>query len=538
MNERHLIQELLQSAAGANGGNRLRLAAACGVLASLAAIALLGISGWFLTRAAIAGAAGAVAVQAFNYLIPSAGIRLLAIVRTASRYGERLLGHQAALQAMAALRTRLFARRAAQDTRMAAHNPKTASATLLDDIAALEDIVMRRPAWFAGLAGCGASVAFVVPVGWGAAVGQVLLLALIPVLLRWLTARYTAEPSRHVAALAVEMRSQFTTYAASRSEIAAYGLAQHVTDDMADLWARFEDGKESLLKGEALIGSVLSAYMALAVGLVWILGQGPAALMAMALLASGAGVEAMNGFARASLREAGIEQSLTRLSQLSRCEHVATPYQTPATKAGFVQLGREHIAPGERVAITGISGSGKTRLAEALAGLRMPVHDVQIDGVNVADLSADCLREQFALTPQDPMLLVGTIEDNLRVAAPALTDLQLRDALRLACLDARIAAAPDGMATWLGSDGGLLSGGEQKRLALARAILANRPWLILDEPTEGLDEDTERQLIDNLKGWLNETGAGLLLISHRREPMKLTQRVIAIEDVLAVAGAG
>jgi ATP-binding cassette subfamily C protein CydC len=529
MNERKLINELLASAGA--GTNRLRMAVACAILASLAAIALLGISGWFLTQAAIAGAAGAAAVQAFNYLIPSAGIRLLAIVRTAARYGERLLGHQAALQAMADLRTRLFSRRSAEDSRGRSSDPRTASATLLDDIAALEDIVMRRPAWFAGLAGCAVSIAFVSATGLAAAIGQALLLTAIPFLVRWLTARFTDEPARMATSQAVAMRSQFTEFAASRSEIASYGLAQRVTDEMAPLWDRFEESKEQLLKGEALITGLLGAYMALAVGLVLVLGDGPAPVMAMALLASGAGVEAMSGFARTSLRQAGIEQSLRRLSALSQSEKVALKYELSAPDAHDLVIGEHQVVPGERIALTGISGSGKTRLLEALAGLRQPVHALELDGKDISELSADQLRRQFALAPQDPMLLIGTIEDNLRVAAPSLSERQLSDALEIACLDERISAAPMGIATWLGAEGGFLSGGERKRLALARAILARRPWLLLDEPTEGLDALTEQRLISNLQKWLDETGTGLLLVSHRTAPMALTARSIPIETL-------
>ena len=97
----------------------LRRATLCAVIAALAGIALLALAGWFLTAAAMAGAAGTLAVQAFNYLVPSAAIRLLAILRTVSRYGERLWSHRAALEAMGGLRASLFARLAAQDSRTA-----------------------------------------------------------------------------------------------------------------------------------------------------------------------------------------------------------------------------------------------------------------------------------------------------------------------------------------------------------------------------------------------------------------------------------
>lgn len=248
MTEREMLDELL-AATGA-GRRRLRIAGACGVLASLSAVALLGLSGWFLTAAGLAGLAGVAAVQAFNYLIPSAAIRLLAILRTVGRYGERLLGHQAALEGMADLRTRLFSRRAAIDTRNDARDPRAASAILLDDIAALEDIVIRRPAVVAGVAGGLVSVALVALAGWGAALFQAVALFLLPMAIWKMAERFTAMPSADVADRLIAMRATFTDYAAARSEIAAYGLTPRVMKQLEPTFHGYEAAKAKLLRGK------------------------------------------------------------------------------------------------------------------------------------------------------------------------------------------------------------------------------------------------------------------------------------------------
>jgi ATP-binding cassette subfamily C protein CydC len=104
-------------------------------------------------------------------------------------------------------------------------------------------------------------------------------------------------------------------------------------------------------------------------------------------------------------------------------------------------------------------------------------------------------------------------------------------ALQIVALEARVAAAPDGLNTWLSSDGGFLSGGERKRLALARALLAGRPWLLLDEPTEGLDSATEQAVVDNLDAWLDQTGTGLVIVSHRPDPLRLAHRNLSISSL-------
>lgn len=526
MNERELLADLLD--ATGTGRSRLRLAAAAGAVASLSAVALLGLSGWFLASAGLAGAAGVVAAQGFNYLIPSAAIRLLAILRTVGRYGERLLGHQAALEGMAALRARLFARRAAIDSRADSDGASAASAALLDDIAALEDIVIRRPAVFAGLAGAVLSVALVALAGWKAAAVLALALVALPLFLRSSTLHLTAKPSAQLADALVSLRKAMTELAAVRAEIAAYGLTPRIMEALAPLEAAHDRAKTQLVKAEAMIGAVQTLYTAAVVAMVFALSDGLAPIVALAVLASGAGVEATGGLTRNALRKAGIERSLARLAELSRSPEVAAPYEVRPTPAAPLMLGAIAIASGERVAISGISGSGKTRMLEALAGLRPAAHPLSVGGVPIAEVSADDLRRQFALAPQDPALLVGTVSDNLRIAAPGIDADMMLAALRIVALEARIATAPDGLDTWLSNDGGFLSGGERKRLALARALLARRPWLLLDEPTEGLDSVTEQAVIDNLDAWLHQTGTGLVMVSHRPDPLRLAQRVVSI----------
>ncbi|PZQ48493.1 MAG: ABC transporter ATP-binding protein, partial [Phenylobacterium zucineum] len=133
-------------------------------------------------------------------------------------------------------------------------------------------------------------------------------------------------------------------------------------------------------------------------------------------------------------------------------------------------------------------------------------------------------RSTFAWLPQDAGLIAGTVRDNLRLAAPKATDAQLWDVLEAAALADRIRAAPQGLAAYLGDDGERLSGGERRRLALARAYLRDAPWLLLDEPTEGLDAATEMLVVDRLRERLDRTGQGLVLVSHRAAPTAVCGR--------------
>jgi len=187
------------------------------------------------------------------------------------------------------------------------------------------------------------------------------------------------------------------------------------------------------------------------------------------------------------------------------------------------------LPPGGRVLVAGPSGSGKSRLLGTLIGLRGDAPEtLLVDGVDVRALGLNRLRRQFALAPQDAGLIAGTVADNLRLARPRVTEAAMWQALDLACMAETVRAMPGGLDEWLGGDGARLSGGQRKRLALARAVLAGRPWLLLDEPTEGLDAATEAMVIDRLEHWLASTGTGLVLVSHRPAPQRLARQVATI----------
>jgi ATP-binding cassette subfamily C protein CydC len=182
-----------------------------------------------------------------------------------------------------------------------------------------------------------------------------------------------------------------------------------------------------------------------------------------------------------------------------------------------------------RVALTGGIASGKTTVANLFAAKGIPLAgEIAIDGHAASRVPLDWVRAQIALVPQDPYLFYGSIADNLRLARGSADDAELWDVLAVACLDGRVRALRHGLATWIGDTGAGLSGGERKRLGLARALLAGRPWLLLDEPAEGLDPATEAELCLRLGAWLDRRGAGLVLSSHRPRLQQLTAECVAV----------
>jgi ATP-binding cassette subfamily C protein CydC len=190
------------------------------------------------------------------------------------------------------------------------------------------------------------------------------------------------------------------------------------------------------------------------------------------------------------------------------------------------------LRQGQRIAITGPIGCGKSTLILLLTGLVAPDRgSITLGGHPAEDMDDETRRGCFAVAPQDPGLFSGTIRYALRLADRNADDAALWRALRTAQLDQEIAAQPDGLDTWIGEAGLTLSGGQAKRLAVARALPRHAPVLILDEPTEGLDATAAEALLRAVVADL--AGRSLLLITHGKAGLGLMDAVVALPGALA-----
>ncbi|WP_260604418.1 thiol reductant ABC exporter subunit CydD, partial [Streptomyces sp. WAC05374] len=201
------------------------------------------------------------------------------------------------------------------------------------------------------------------------------------------------------------------------------------------------------------------------------------------------------------------------------------------------------VEPGETVALVGPSGAGKSTLLDVVLGFVEPEDDggrVRVGGADLATLDLERWRERIAWVPQRPYLFAGTIADNVRLARPDADDEAVARALRDAGAAGFVAALPDGAATVLGEDGAGLSAGQRQRLALARAFLADRPLLLLDEPTAALDGETEAAVVDAVRRLAE--GRTVLLVVHRPALLAVADRVVTLRGTpsggAATAGSG
>ncbi|NTZ92720.1 thiol reductant ABC exporter subunit CydC [Agrobacterium tumefaciens] len=505
----------------------------------LAGIGLLGVSGWFITATAIAGLLPATA-YAFDVFAPSAAIRLLALSRTAARYGERMTTHEATLSVLAALREKLFRGFAAPQ---AAQNLEARPARLLNrltaDIDALDSLYLRVlvPAAVAVLAAVatGIGLAFLNPLA-GILAALFLIAAGLGISVR---SALRAEKFSRRRAIGLEaLRARTADLVNGQTELLTAGRlsAQVAAVKRADDYLLSCDEALNRIETNAgfSFGLATAALLSTALlGMAWLAEQGtvsaPAA--ALGLLVCFAALEPFTALRRGAM-ELGrtlfsARRIAPRLSARAEASCPALPTSGVAAALEGVRLERHGndkpvlttinlaIAAGERVAIIGPSGAGKTSLIQLVAGELQP--------------SAGTVRAvPSSLMTQRSQLFRDSIADNLRLAKPAATERELWDALDAAGLAEHVKTLPAGMETRLGEAGQGLSGGQSRRLALARFLLIDKPLWLLDEVTEGLDGETARDVLSRL--FARAEGKTVVMITHNRREAEFADRIIVLKD--------
>jgi ATP-binding cassette, subfamily B, bacterial len=188
-----------------------------------------------------------------------------------------------------------------------------------------------------------------------------------------------------------------------------------------------------------------------------------------------------------------------------------------------------HARPGERLAIVGHTGAGKSTLMSLLIRFYDPhTGRIEMDGVDLRDLTLRSLRDQISVVLQEPLLFSGTIEENIRYGKLEATKEEVVEAARAANADDFISGLPNGYGTMIGERGAQLSGGERQRICVARAFLKDAPILILDEPTSSIDSKTERVILDALDDLME--GRTSFMIAHRLSTVRHVDQILVMSE--------
>lgn len=550
----------------------------------MAGIGLLSLSGWFLSATAVAGLSIATA-QAFNFFTPAGGVRFLSIARTASRYGERLATHEATFKLLTDLRVWAWQKllplsaKNLQGLRRADMLNR-----LVSDIDTLDHLYLRLlTPMTASLLITGLLYLFLSWFDSELALGLSLFLLAIWLIMPLLFYRLGHGPSRHLLETKRQYRVQLLDILQGQAELSLFGANGRFRQALDNAESQLFAGQSAMAKitglSQALLiiatGSALIAMLYFAADGVGDANP-PGPLFALMVFATMATVEMMMPIAGAFQHLSGCVLAAARIDAItgqtpemqygvdgdsemgsaiasfgalsiidihfSYAPSLSSNQSRQDTQAGAVlptapvlQALSLELNAGQKVALLGPTGCGKsTLLALITREWRAQQGSILLDGHDISHFSEASLRAAMTVVSQRIYLFSGTLRDNLVLALPVIEgekrtahDARLMDVLQQVGLSALLTGDKP-LDAWIGEGGRQLSGGEQRRIGVARALLRDAPLLLLDEPTEGLDKRTEREILRLLFEFAKDKT--LLMISHRLTAMAQMDCIYLLDE--------
>ncbi|HIF9274761.1 TPA: heme ABC transporter ATP-binding protein/permease CydC [Photobacterium damselae] len=522
----------------------LTLGMILGLATILAAISLLTLSGWFIAASAVAGLT--IARETFNYMLPGAGVRGFSMARTAGRWGERVVSHNATFKLLADLRIFFFRK---LTPLIPGRQTNLRDADLLNrlvaDVDAMDHVYLRLVSPL--IVGVLSLVAVTVFLSWfdltiGLTLGAILLalMLLLPVIFYRLGKR-NGEALTYSKA---NYRITLLDWIQGQAELLLFNAEERYR-------VQAESEQQSLLTAQrkmANLTGVANAILMAATGwtlvlITWIAADGvggnpPDPFVAMVAFATMASFELMMPVAGAFQYLGQTLTSARRLNEIIEAKP-DTPFDPNGYQAkaqgnitieniSYTYYGSEQpvlkqvnlsLKQGEKLAILGRTGCGKSTLLQLLTRNWDPQQgQISLDGIPLPQWQEGALRNAMTVVSQRVDVFNGSLRENLLLAKPQASDAECVQALEQVGLTTLL----DGQSldTWLGEGGRQISGGERRRLGIARALLHDAPILLMDEPTEGLDRRTEQQILE-------------LLLEHAKDKtvIFITHRLIGLDEM-------
>jgi ATP-binding cassette, subfamily C, bacterial CydCD len=543
----------------------LTLGTGLAFLATGAAIGLLCLSGWFLAASAVAGMHAATA-QAFNFFYPSVAVRLLAMTRTVTRYGERVVCHDATFRVLETLRTWCYGRiEPLVPARLGRFHSGDLLSRIVTDIDTLDNLYLRVLSPTA-VAAATVGLLFLFIAQFNLSIALVAMTALvmggagIPVLAQ----RMALTAARNLNEKTADLRSTLVDGIQGMAALLSCGAEDRFLHHLDSRHAALVKEQEGMSRVTGLTTALLGLTAGLATAGVLFLGAAAAGAgmltgpqLAMLTLAVMAAFEAVSPLPVAYQYLGQTRRAATRLQAVTEVppavdypQHTRGPLgpwdidlqgvtfcYPDACRPALEQIDL-YIPSGRHLAVMGPTGAGKSTLLYLLARFEDPRQGhIRLAGQPLTAFAEEDLRRAICIIDQRSHIFSGTIAENLLIARPEAPSEALWKALDGVRMRDFVLNLPKGLDTWVGEAGRLLSGGQAHRLALARALLSDAPVWILDEPTEGLDGETA----DAVMRTLRQLGKSktIIVVTHQAEiARKLDGMIVLREGRIVAEGLG
>lgn len=517
------------------------------ILTLFASVFLLSLSGWFLASTAFVGVAG---LYSFNYMLPAAGVRAAAITRTAARYMERLVDHNTTFKILAYLRTLAFRKLLPLSANQLAQYQK---ADLLNrfivDIDALDHLYLKLfspivtalimiAILFIGLSYINLPIALIITI--------ILTLTLLTVpVIFYYAGKQLGET---LAKQQSDYRSQLISYLQGQAELTLFNAQAKYRDKLDELesqWLSNQQRQSTLMALSSALVLLISGFLTLLV--LWLITQYTLSpLVALFVFVCLASAEILMPIPNAFIFLGQVIASASRItaifSQTPEITFVKEGKKLDLTmaKLHFDKVNFSYpnqpfiilkdfsltVESGEHIGLIGKTGCGKSTLLNLINRIWEPNSgSICLNNIPINQLDEKTLRQAIAVVPQVITIFSDTLRQNLLIGNEQATDQQLIDVLHQVELD-KLLITEKGLDLLIGQGGRALSGGEIRRIGIARALLHHSPLILMDEPTESLDQQTEQQIIKLIQQTCkNKT---LLMVTHRLIDNPLFDRVISL----------